>query len=137
MSDLQKKGKYDDIIDLPHHVSYRHARMSRIDRAAQFSPFAALTGYEPEDFIRQVDPRFLKCLHIQDNDYLGDRHTLPYLANLNWHEIMTALKKNGYEGDLTFEIVTYLQKFPKELLLEALKFAVVIGKYLISIYALG
>ncbi len=46
MSDLQKKGKYDDIIDLPHHVSYRHARMSRIDRAAQFSPFAALTGYE-------------------------------------------------------------------------------------------
>jgi hypothetical protein len=46
VSDLQKKGKYDDIIDLPHHVSYRHARMSRIDRAAQFSPFAALTGYE-------------------------------------------------------------------------------------------
>jgi hypothetical protein len=46
VSDSQKKGKYDDIIDLPHHVSYRHARMSRIDRAAQFSPFAALTGYE-------------------------------------------------------------------------------------------
>lgn len=46
MSESVKKGKYDDIIDLPHHVSYRHARMSRIDRAAQFSPFAALTGYE-------------------------------------------------------------------------------------------
>ena len=39
-------GKYDDIIDLPHHVSETHARMSRHDRAAQFSPFAALTGFE-------------------------------------------------------------------------------------------
>ena len=38
--------KYDDIIDLPHHVSANRAHMSMIDRAAQFSPFAALTGYE-------------------------------------------------------------------------------------------
>lgn len=41
----EKKSKYEDIIDLPHHVSYRHPRMSRIDRAAQFAPFSALTGY--------------------------------------------------------------------------------------------
>lgn len=39
-------GKYDDIIDLPHHVSETHPPMSRADRAAQFSPFAALTGYD-------------------------------------------------------------------------------------------
>lgn len=38
--------KYDDIIDLPHHVSPKRSRMSNYDRAAQFSPFAALTGYE-------------------------------------------------------------------------------------------
>lgn len=37
--------KYDDIINLPHHVSKKRARMPAIDRAAQFSPFAALTGY--------------------------------------------------------------------------------------------
>lgn len=37
---------YDDILHLPHHVSEKHPRMSRLDRAAQFSPFAALTGYE-------------------------------------------------------------------------------------------
>lgn len=36
---------YEDIIHLPHHVSETRPRMSRIDRAAQFSPFAALTGY--------------------------------------------------------------------------------------------
>ncbi len=39
-------GKYDDIIDLPHHVSDVHPRMSIWDRSAQFSPFAALTGHE-------------------------------------------------------------------------------------------
>ena len=38
--------EYDDIIDLPHHVSATRPRMSMIDRAAQFSPFAALTGYD-------------------------------------------------------------------------------------------
>ena len=36
---------YESIISLPHHVSSRHAPMSLLDRAAQFSPFAALSGY--------------------------------------------------------------------------------------------
>lgn len=40
------KGSYDDIIHLPHPVSPNRKRMSMIDRAAQFSPFAALTGYD-------------------------------------------------------------------------------------------
>lgn len=38
--------KYDDIINLPHHVSTTRPHMTAIDRAAQFSPFAALTGYD-------------------------------------------------------------------------------------------
>jgi len=37
---------YDDIINLPHHQSLTRPHMSAYDRAAQFSPFAALTGYE-------------------------------------------------------------------------------------------
>ena len=37
---------YSDIIGLEHHQSERHPHMSNYDRAAQFSPFAALTGYE-------------------------------------------------------------------------------------------
>ena len=37
--------RYDDIIDLPHHVSKLHGHMSMKERAAQFSPFAALTGH--------------------------------------------------------------------------------------------
>ncbi len=38
--------KYEDMLDMPHHVSDKHPHMSLTDRAAQFSPFAALTGYE-------------------------------------------------------------------------------------------
>lgn len=40
------KNKYDDIIDLEHPTSKTHPRMSMHDRAAQFSPFAALTGFD-------------------------------------------------------------------------------------------
>jgi len=42
----QDDHKYDDIIHLPHHVSQKHPQMSALNRAAQFSPFAALTGYD-------------------------------------------------------------------------------------------
>lgn len=37
---------YDDIIGLEHPTSQRHPRMARLERAAQFAPFAALKGYE-------------------------------------------------------------------------------------------
>lgn len=41
-------SNYDDIIDMPHHISLNRGRMSNVDRAAQFSSFAALTGYEEQ-----------------------------------------------------------------------------------------
>ena len=46
MSNSTNTHKYDDIINLPHHTSPTKPRMAMIDRAAQFSPFAALTGYD-------------------------------------------------------------------------------------------
>lgn len=45
--------RYDDIINLSHPTSKKHPRMSMINRAAQFSPFAALTGYD--DAIQDVE----------------------------------------------------------------------------------
>lgn len=45
MADNTGRNPYEDIINLPHHVSPTRPRMSRADRAAQFSPFAALSGY--------------------------------------------------------------------------------------------
>ena len=54
---MKAMGKYDDIIDHPHHVSAVHPPMSLQDRAAQFSPFAALTGYDAavRETARHVD----------------------------------------------------------------------------------
>lgn len=46
MTDPWKEHKYDDIIHLPHPVSTRHPQMPMINRAAQFAPFAALTGHD-------------------------------------------------------------------------------------------
>ena len=43
---MEISHEYDDIINLPHHVSAERPHMPMIDRAAQFKPFAALTGYD-------------------------------------------------------------------------------------------
>ena len=52
-------GPYDDILHLPHPTSKRHPRMPIADRAAQFSPFAALTGHGAaiEETARVADRR--------------------------------------------------------------------------------
>lgn len=57
-SQEEKKDKYADIIFLPHPESKKHPRMPRNMRAAQFAPFAALTGYE--DAIAQTQKQAVK-----------------------------------------------------------------------------
>ena len=51
--------KYEDILDLPHHVSRKRPQMSLGDRAAQFSPFAAVVGHEEaiKETARRTDRR--------------------------------------------------------------------------------
>ncbi len=93
---------------------------------------AALTGYEPEAFIAEMNPAYIKTLHVQDNDYIEDRHTLPFVGELNWEGITTALKEVGYTGDLIFEVAHYLRKFPDTLVPEAMRLAASVGRYLIS-----
>ena len=54
--------EYDDIINLPHHVSKTHPQMSMWSRAAQFAPFAALTGYDNalKDTAQETESSFEK-----------------------------------------------------------------------------
>ena len=61
-----ERRTYDDIIDLPHHVSATHPQMSQRDRAAQFSPFAALTGHDAA--IRET-ARLTEREHEPGEDY--------------------------------------------------------------------
>lgn len=66
-------GKYEDIINLPHPTSKKHPRMSRQNRAAQFSPFAALTGYDAEirEMARQTEKK--KQLSEDQWDMLNEK----------------------------------------------------------------
>ena len=57
---------YEDIINLPHHVSPKRPQMSMQDRAAQFSPFAALTGYE--DAIKETGRLTDVKMELSDED---------------------------------------------------------------------
>ena len=58
--------RYDDIINLPHHVSATHTPMPVADRAAQFSPFAALTGYE--DAIDETARLTQEWMELDENE---------------------------------------------------------------------
>lgn len=53
---------YDDIINLPHPVSKNHPQMSMASRAAQFAPFAALTGYGEaiSETVRENEEMFMQ-----------------------------------------------------------------------------
>lgn len=77
----QDSHKYDDIIHLPHPISQRHPRMPLLNRAAQFSPFAALTGYEDAilETARLTDSFFEPDEDIKD---LLDRKLLIIRKNL-------------------------------------------------------
>lgn len=59
---LNDMHRYDDIIDLPHHVSKTHPHMPVADRAAQFAPFAALSGHNEalKEAVHQVEQENLK-----------------------------------------------------------------------------
>ena len=65
-------GDYDDIIDLPHHVSKRHPQMPMKKRAAQFAPFAAVAGSAEaiQDAIRENEERYKPNVD-EEGEYVG------------------------------------------------------------------
>jgi hypothetical protein len=92
---------YKDIINLPHHTSKRHQRMPMYNRAAQFSPFAALTGHDAA--IREA-ARTTEELVIQDESAMNEleRKFLLLSSKLNEQPVISityfkkdALKKGG------------------------------------------
>lgn len=92
----------------------------------------AVTGLAPEQYIRGMSADLLGSLHVQDTDFLGDRHTLSYMGKQDWVAICRALADIGYRGDFSFELPKYLAAYPDELLPAALEFAAATGRYLIE-----
>lgn len=74
---------YEDIINLPHHVSTKHPEMTRIARAAQFAPFAALTGYS--DAIKETERLTTKRIELDDG--------LKAVLNKKLHLILDYIKE--------------------------------------------
>lgn len=72
-------GPYDDIINLPHHVSTTRPRMSRENRAAQFAPFAALTGYDSA--IKETSRTVDKKIELDENAIEDLDHKLQMISD--------------------------------------------------------
>lgn len=70
-----------------------------------------LVGTEAQDMIRALGSKYIHALHVHDNDFNRDRHTLPGLGKLNWTEIMRALADIDYKGYLTLECDNFLTHF--------------------------
>lgn len=81
-------GKYDEIINLPHHVSKHRNKMSNYDRAAQFAPFAALTGYDAT--ILETARLTYDMIELsEENKDLNNRKLQLILQNIKSHPIVT------------------------------------------------
>lgn len=88
-------GKYDDILYLPHHVSPTRLRMTMVERAAQFSPFAALAGYE--DAVRETGRVVDQRVELSEDEK----------AVLDWkQQIILAALERGEQPEVT---ITYFQ----------------------------
>ena len=70
---------YSDIIDLPHYVSRKHRHMSLHDRAAQFSPFAALTGHA--DAVKEIARQTTDQLTLAEDALEDIADKLNYIQN--------------------------------------------------------
>ena len=91
--------EYDDIINLPHHVSKNHRQMPMEMRAAQFAPFAALTGYDAviNETARLTDQQ------VELEDYDNERLNRKYaelIENISEHPVITVsyFKPDKHKG---------------------------------------
>ena len=105
---------YDDIINLPHHVSKVHRQMTMSERAAQFAPFAALTGYDAaiKESARVTDK---KCFLDEEELYQINR-TISEALNERAFVTLTYFIKDERkkEGGRFEEISGFIKKIDNE-----------------------
>ncbi len=93
-----------------------------------------LVGEEPDHAIRVLGNKRLGALHVHDNNYREDNHTIPYGYNckMNWDAITKALGEIDYQGDFTFEADNFLARFDRATLPAAVTFMANLGRELIK-----
>jgi sugar phosphate isomerase/epimerase len=89
-----------------------------------------LIGQDPANFIRKLGHDRLGALHVHDNDFHRDAHTMPLMGALDWNAITDALADIRYKGEFTLEADNFLAKFPRELLPDAVALMAKTARYL-------
>ena len=93
---------------------------------------------QPGEYIRSLDPGILCGLHIHDTHGIrkgADEHLVPWMAELDYEDLLQALKDVGYGGDFTLETTGFVRNYASKGLLEpALRFTEAVGRRLIAMY---
>jgi len=116
-------GKYDDIINLPHHVSKKHPQMSLEARSAQFAPFAALTGYDDviDETVRATTERIEineELRAILDNKLQKIEQQISRRPEIKFTYFVPDLKKEGGSYQNITGKVIRIDKYKQVILLE-------------------
>ena len=83
---------------------------------------AGLVGESAAGMVKALGDR-IKLIHLHDNDFSEDSHTLPYLASANYSSLCKALGRVGYSGDVTLESDGFIRNMPDALVPAALLFS--------------
>lgn len=131
-SDKRKKVTVGSTCANPYeHCKYVDTMNSKFFVACLDVGHSSLAGREAQDCIRVLGDR-LQSLHIHDNDYLDDMHTLPGLSEMNWDEITKALADIDYKGDFTLETDHFFDSLDTvEEAVTGMKLAELIGRKMI------
>ena len=104
--------KYDEIINLPHYEPKYHKRMSKMQRAAQFNPFSALTGYD--DMVKEVSREVNEKIEICEDKKEEINNKINYLikeSKLDSYITITYfLRDNTKEGGKYFKYTGKIKK---------------------------
>lgn len=90
-----------------------------------------LVGDDAASMIRDMNSR-LGCLHIHDNDFIHDSHTLPYTMKMDWDSILNALGEVDYKGNFTYEADYFMKRFPDDLLPACERFMHDVGRSMMA-----
>lgn len=98
----------EDIMDLVDTIDSSHM-VSCLDLG-----HLALAGENHREVITSLGRNRLKCLHVQDNEFVKDIHQLPGVGKIDYKEILSALADIDYDGELTLESYGFIKGFDKE-----------------------
>lgn len=71
----------------------------------------------------------LQAIHLHDVDKTHDNHSIPFVQKVDYASVIEALKKTGYQGDITLEADTFAKCAPKELVPAAARYAAAVADY--------